>query len=573
MNNKLKEIITSRHLDKLLTCQKYFVWHELANSKDNENDDYHNLEFDLPSFIDEFEHSLSEIQSKSISIIKTSFLKKMQQQFLELEIVPQKDMQERAIITSQMMQNNRIIYNPTFIFKYQSHDLIANPIVYDPQTKSVSFLKMSTNTKRRDIIKMFFDINVMKMLQIEVKNVYLYIIATKKYLKGEVDFFPTTFINNQKSGPHFKDKNTDNYYENAQLLKAGISNENSWNILKMINSEQNNLSFRFDNFENYLQQIIHARDYHEIMPLCEEDNQFMGDCNISWKTIVKLKNDQWYHGYNGKIVTKLDIIKQIPLPQLAHEKMLLQMIIKNPQKILVNKAKVLKIIKDINNARAIWFDFEAFSLPIAPLNNFLPFSQVVSQVSIIKTNKMVEDHAINIVIDPQTINYDDFANIINAIYDSQAQYYIVYNATYEHSRLNDFITKMRETNYATTDFLSLKVDEIIKKTIDLATLFSTSSSKHVPPILITDLKGLYSIKKLEQFITQFYPNFFYKIKKYENLAISNGLYAMQITNNRALNIIGDNEWKQKVLQLGEYCENDVRAMIMVYHFVKELLNH
>ena len=175
------------------------------------------------------------------------------------------------------------------------------------------------------------------------------------------------------------------------------------------------------------------------------------------------------------------------------------------------------------------------------MDNFLPFSQVVSQVSVIKTKQMVEKSIVNLVIDPQVINYDDFATIVNTIYDSQADCYVVYNASYEHSRLNDIVQKMYETSYKGVNEVEFKVKEIIKKTIDLANLFIVNSANKIPPILITDLKGMYSIKRLEKYITTKYTHFPYKIKRYDSLAISNGLYAMEVINNRALDIIGDNE--------------------------------
>ncbi len=570
----MKPIINFTHLKKLLTCQRYLVWHDLKKPINILNDEYRDFEFELPSFIDSYEHSLSEIQAKTANIIQTKFLNKMHQKFQNLKIIPQGEWESKAQITKQHLEQNNlnVIYNPTFVYEYQNFAVLANPSVYDPATGSVYFLKMSTNTKRGDMIKLFFDIEVMKKLHIDIKHVYLYIIATKKYKKGEVDFFATEYLNNQKNGPSYKNKDESNYYINAQILKAGINNNNGYHILTTINNKQITSNFQFHDLDNYLQEILYAKDVDELQPICEQDNQFLDDCYVPWKTIVNIKNDHIYHDFNGKIIKKQDIIDQIPITDLIQDRPLLQKIINHKNQIIVNEQKIKQICKNIDQSFVVWYDFEAFSLPIAPMDNFLPFHQVVSQVSIIKTIKMVEQSVVNIVLDPQIINYKDFEYIVNSIYDQKADYYIVYNASYEHSRLNDIVQKMHEISYKNVESVAFKVRVIIKNTIDLADLFMVNSSSKIPPLLITDLKGMYSIKQLEKYITSRKKNFHYQIKKYEDLTINNGLYAMETTNNRALNIIGDKEWKNKVKQLAEYCENDVRAMIMVYYFVQSLIN-
>ena len=49
--------------------------------------------------------------------------------------------------------------------------------------------------------------------------------------------------------------------------------------------------------------------------------------------------------------------------------------------------------------------------------------------------------------------------------------------------------------------------------------------------------------------------------------------AMNKAMQRYLNTIGDQEWKANVKMLKEYCENDVKAMIMVYYFICWLVDH
>ncbi|RTZ68028.1 MAG: hypothetical protein DSZ21_02535 [Tenericutes bacterium] len=115
-----------------------------------------------------------------------------------------------------------------------------------------------------------------------------------------------------------------------------------------------------------------------------------------------------------------------------------------------------------------------------------------------------------------------------------------------------------------------KVDYIIQHTIDLLDLFR-GSKKRAPVIAIHDLKGYSSIKNLEAFINKYHPKAAEGVKNYKKLDIQNGMMALETANERYLGIIGDKKWKEKEEQLKVYCENDVRAMIMVWKYIKTLL--
>ena len=45
---------------------------------------------------------------------------------------------------------------------------------------------------------------------------------------------------------------------------------------------------------------------------------------------------------------------------------------------------------------------------------------------------------------------------------------------------------------------------------------------------------------------------------------------MRTAIERFIGVIGDEKWKNILDDLKEYCENDVRAMIMVYDYVEKL---
>jgi hypothetical protein len=69
----------------------------------------------------------------------------------------------------------------------------------------------------------------------------------------------------------------------------------------------------------------------------------------------------------------------------------------------------------------------------------LPYQQLVFQVSVIKTvNDKITDTN-NMVVDPKGIEYKDFCGIIDAIYSEEADAYVVYNKSYENSKLQSMI--------------------------------------------------------------------------------------------------------------------------------------
>ena len=114
---------------------------------------------------------------------------------------------------------------------------------------------------------------------------------------------------------------------------------------------------------------------------------------------------------------------------------------------------------------------------------------------------------------------------------------------------------------------------IENNTIDLLDLFHYSGSKDkVPPIFLHQLLGFSSIKKLEHYITDSKIQLKEMIIPYKELEVQNGLMAMNKAIQRYLDAIGDEEWNVVSQNLAAYCENDVRAMIMVYYFVKYLIS-
>lgn len=209
-------------------------------------------------------------------------------------------------------------------------------------------------------------------------------------------------------------------------------------------------------------------------------------------------------------------------------------------------------------------------MPFAAIPHTKPYQQIVFQVSVIKTinDKIVKTK--NIVLDPQNISTKDLLKIIDVIYDPDANNYVVFNKTYEHSRLNEILKLIAKTSLHSE--YQKKVNDITQnKSIDLYDLFRTNVGKNkMPPIFLHELKGFSSIKKIENYINTHNYNLEVMIEPYKSLEIQNGLMAMNKAIQRYLGSIGNNEWYDTVQYLEQYCENDVKAMIMVYFFIKEI---
>ena len=349
-------------------------------------------------------------------------------------------------------------------------------------------------------------------------------------------------------------------FEDKSIFEIIDSNEFS------INKKEN---FIFQDLDYYLEKIIQAKKTTKTIYPTEKDASIWGE-NKNWANLVK-KHASIYEGFNGRFISKKNIINQENINQIASnsKKDTLNHILNLSKPKIFQKQFIQKIINDLKN-KIVWYDFEAFSIPLCPLDGFLPYQQVVSQVSTIVTDNMKEQNNNNIVIDPKNINHNHLWEIINHIYQKDHKY-VVYNQSYENTRLKEMSQILTKFNHPKASLAHKMVDTIIDNTIDLADIFNVMSKEI--KLLIPNLKGKHSIKLVEKYITKASFNLPYKIKEYKNLNIKSGLFAMEAANNRALNITGDNEWQVIKKDLQEYCENDVRAMIMVYYLVEHIFKN
>ncbi|TQC54248.1 DUF2779 domain-containing protein, partial [Mycoplasmopsis cynos] len=120
----------------------------------------------------------------------------------------------------------------------------------------------------------------------------------------------------------------------------------------------------------------------------------------------------------------------------------------------------------------------------------------------------------------------------------------------------DNIEKIYEFNIKNNDFIFKKPNE---KVLSICKL---------PLFYAKDLKFFSSIKKVEKFITENKLKLRNLITPYSELKIQKGQMAMQEAISRYLGATNKAVWENTICpELKKYCENDVRAMIMVYDLI------
>ncbi|MFV8483963.1 UU173 family protein, partial [Mycoplasma sp. Z473B] len=288
----------------------------------------------------------------------------------------------------------------------------------------------------------------------------------------------------------------------------------------------------------------------------------------------------------------------------------------------------------IKDDRICWYDYEGFMNLYPIIDNVPSYNQVINQVSIILTQNGNEIKKENIVIDTLGLKLIDIVKMIKEIYCDKADAYVVYNKSYENTRNKEVLSLVRkqllhgdrsEKNLTfiaqfnelfpngLKDFEHI-VFHINNNTIDLADCFNRYASEKLPVnnmdpelreyiffeddeqnhtiklldnidvarfheitswnshiISINYLMYYYSIKKIEKYITHLGLELKTLITPYKDLEIQKGTMAMEKAMQRNAGIIGDTLWNElTVPALKLYCENDVKAMIMVYELIMYL---
>lgn len=538
------ELIKFKHFKAALTCQPYFIWHQLAvdAEKDDDEDIGQNL---WNQEIVEADSSIGQVIAKTFTILEQKIKTVIRQEFATVTLSG--SIENRILQTQQLLNSQKVIINPVFIWE----GVIATPFAFDTKNKRIFNISYSGKTKAKNLLQAFYDFEILKRNNISVNDYYLYLPQDVYCQRHEMEIIATNKCHVTKQGAYPGTTN-------ARGQTSDVA------IIEQLTSLKTKVNFPL--FDDVIKQIKQAQEA-QVEANFSKDVTFWG-FNPQWDALLAHFKHPFAY-LNGKIFGKKAIANNdLPLSKVY------QHLQKLTQPAIINPSLILKMLSQIeNSAKIIWYDFEGYSLPFAALDNTKPYRQVVFQVSVIVTKQLKEEKPQNYLYDPKTLNKDDFYHIIENVYQQKGDLYIVYNQAYENTRLKEMVELLEREQDARAQKARAMYEHIIAHTLDLYDGFKINSRNVLPPILLHDQKGKASIKNIEKHINtnKLSTKIGYQILPYQFLTIQKGTMAMDVAIKRALNIIGDQEWIKTRQDLQIYCENDVRAMIMVYYFIKYLL--
>ncbi|MCV3743352.1 DUF2779 domain-containing protein [Ureaplasma sp. ES3154-GEN] len=239
-------------------------------------------------------------------------------------------------------------------------------------------------------------------------------------------------------------------------------------------------------------------------------------------------------------------------------------------KVIVNKSNVLALLQKLK-PKKVYFDFESINTAIRVFDNTFAFTQIITQNSVIVYEPSVAYENLecnNMMCDPKKITVQWFKDIVDSLYHGDDYSYIVYNKSFEQTRLKEMISYINDREY------TYKINCINRNMFDLADFFAVRSLEKIN-ILIPDLHGFYSIKKVLPLVAKYYPDFFdlTKCYDYKTLEVQNGLECQIKTTKRVFDTLNDEQWIMFTHEAKKYCENDVRAMIAVELYIMQILRN
>ncbi|KEZ22301.1 DUF2779 domain-containing protein [Ureaplasma diversum] len=525
-----------------------------------------------------------------------------------------------------------ILFQPTFITSYITLDnkevgLITKPDAFVKYNNEYYVIetKGTSTIKKHHFLDLFYQFKVIQQQEfLDTKNtVVQYNICIVDFVrlnKYDVSFAISPYINPQKSGPSFtiskKNENKPRSVIEAEKRNAKqgiklIEGEN-WSItidemvyasFETIDSllEEKELSkqFSFKTIQNFKEEAIQVQNdfLKALYELQTHKDQLLSkdktlripgdfifgpsDKNSFKDTDMWLELRQVYSHinqlvpqYSGKVFKTSNFIRDIkkddnPFKEEYKGYWFYNEYIdfyKNKEILIGPKAReLLNTLKP----KRVYFDFESINSAIRSIDNSLPFTQVVTQNSVIvddNSKPLSELKCNNMIIDPKLVDIQWFKDVIDSIYQEDDSSYVVYNKSFEATRLKEMAGFINEVQYTN------KVSKIVKDMFDIADFFTVKKHPNYL-IVIPDLKGFYSIKKVLPLIARDYPTFFTLAgcKDYKKLTVGNGAVCMNETTKRFFNNFSDHEWEVFKEAAKEYCENDVRAMIAVELYVRKLI--
>lgn len=607
---------------------------DFEEEEDDEDEDWSEArENDYYSLYKELKDEYKNIDENNPQIVEGLIIDKKSREFItsqypQIDLIvdlegnefKNKTQEELSILTQYYLENNKniILFQPVFI----NGSLITKPDALVKQDYEIRIIetKGTTTAKRHHFLDIYFQSQVINGLKYLDDFVIEYSLCLVKYCyanKGEVPLVITDDINITKSvsfpegvtvamkafvkeghGPIAKTKEGLEYVDSPMnITKLCDGNFSDVSVraeaprrAKTCHTFRAKVEGVINNFYVICQALKEIKESRinsgndvidDIVPHANEKSYWKNsDLWLQLRSLYQVKGYRLFN-YSGNIMkqTEDDLSKY---SKSANE----FDFIKKPEytdyfcelapAITINKEALLKMWSELKDKK-VYFDFETINSPIRPIDDCLPFMQILSQCSVIIDNNdgtpVDQLKCNNIVIDPKHIDVNLFKGVVDALYKGSDYSYIVYNANFERSRLLELKNYFDSSD---DDYLAYcaKIDCIVANLYDIANYFDLTKKKYGSPVIIKKLGGFYSIKKVLPYIMENYPDIYHMTgcKDYHDLhVVQNGKICQNETTKRFHDKLTDEEWHALEEDLKIYCENDVRAMIAVEYFIKELV--
>ncbi|ENY54180.1 Hypothetical protein, DUF2779 family [Metamycoplasma alkalescens 14918] len=555
---------------------------------------------------------LDEVSNQAIAYLIDFYKKKYQISDQKIKFISLKNTLENRILETKkaIEEGYTLLINP--IFEYQN--CYSKVLFCDLKQNYFGNLNYSNKTKKKNILKAYFDYHIIKNY-FDIKEIFILkpkFQKAKNIKKNKLDFLLSKYSSISKAGISI-DKEKKNALSEDEINALYISDPNFEysSKRKTKNSPKNNISI----LEHIKANMIFANYDFDAKKIADDHEKINSIYTCSFKEFLYLINNYNNLDVDWKI-TKDDFIdnfganiwflkifnKAFPNYEFG-SKNILKVISGVENKINSLQKKQIKEFYD-NNLIAIdpnienlfeykviankeiniaWFDFEGVSLPYPMMDNVAHWNQIISQTSIIKTKNNQIYQSNDFVYDPLNYDLNTYKKIVDDLYDKEISYYIIYNEGYEKTKLNEIKEKMwfyiNKKQLSSNEYQEYcqKIDFIVNRLVDICKFFSPHGSQYFVrnrTINLGQIHGSYSIKKIEYFVTKnnLAKYLKHKIIPYSELNVKNGSLALLIATTRALGVIGDEEWKQKTSDLKKYCHNDVLAMLMTANLIEYLMN-
>lgn len=572
----------------------------------NKNDHYINLFLKhLEQLKDVDENNPLIMEGRRIDIESKEFIAHKFNNLKEFTIYDfdehKSSIEQQAIKTQELIELNEklILFQPVFLDSKKLIVTKCDALVKDGTEINIIETKGTTTSKINHFLDIYYQYKLISNIPYMSKFEVLYKLCLIKYCLANVsdplEFIISESCNLSKSVSVKRELPIDE----KQNRKLGIKFEKNIDVTFDINS-----CLTLDDFNAWLQEV-NSKKFEKYINLYEEfdhvieklweikkslnNSDFItSDIHLSYddmpeflnnpfknelKTLYSLKNSFFKYSGNSLRLTNQNIdsfIKKGYWNSINNYEMLefehsnnFSIFKKHPY--IYDYDKFQSLLNQLKD-KCVYFDFETINTGFRVVDNSLPFMQIVTQVSVIKKHNLDYKNleCQNLMIDPLKIDNNWFKQIVDSLYSGNDYSYVVYNKSFEVTRLKEIQEFINEEKY--TEMINV----IISNIYDIADFFDIRKKIVIHP----DLYGYYSIKKVLPLIEKNAKHIFEQVNclDYKSLEISNGLICQNKTKGRFFGLVDDNEWNHVVSESKKYCENDVRAMIAVELFIKEYIS-